>query len=277
MGEITMYRKSKDKYFIIMLLLIGSIGMLLPFFWMVSTSFKPANEIFNIPPTFIPKKPTIQNYVQLFREMNFGIYLKNTLIIALFSMLGLVINALAGYAFAKFQFPGKEKIFYLVLATMMIPGQVTMIPVYLMLNKMGLTNTMPGIILPGLASAFGIFLFRQFMATIPSELIEAARIDGASEFRIFLQIILPESKPVFAVQGTFTFIGAWNSFLWPLIIANDENLYTLSVGLALLKGQHGSDFGLQMAGSTFLVIPIIIVFLFLQRYFVEGITITGIK
>ncbi|WP_153039597.1 carbohydrate ABC transporter permease [Thermoanaerobacter sp. YS13] len=272
-----MYRKSKDKYFIIMLLLIGSIGMLLPFFWMVSTSFKPANEIFNIPPTFIPKKLTIQNYVQLFREMNFGIYLKNTLIIALFSMLGLVINALAGYAFAKFQFPGKEKIFYLVLATMMIPGQVTMIPVYLMLNKMGLTNTMPGIILPGLASAFGIFLFRQFMATIPSELIEAARIDGASEFRIFLQIILPESKPVFAVQGTFTFIGAWNSFLWPLIVANDENLYTLSVGLALLKGQHGSDFGLQMAGSTFLVIPIIIVFLFLQRYFVEGITITGIK
>ncbi|MDI3312575.1 MAG: carbohydrate ABC transporter permease, partial [Thermoanaerobacterium sp.] len=214
-----MKNKNRDRYIIILLLSIGAITMVIPFFWMISTSFKPSSEIFNIPPTFIPKKPTIENYIQLFQQMNFGIYLKNTMIIAMFSMLGLLINALAGYAFAKFQFPGKEKIFYIVLSTMMIPGQVTMIPVYLMLNKIGLTNTMTGIILPGLVSAFGIFLFRQFMSAIPSELIEAARIDGASELRIFLQIIMPESKPVFAVQGIFAFIGAWNSFLWPLIIA----------------------------------------------------------
>ncbi|WP_018133519.1 carbohydrate ABC transporter permease [Effusibacillus pohliae] len=272
-----MKENRKEKVWIVLLLLIGAAAMVLPFLWMVVTSFKPESEVFNIPPTLIPKHPTLGNYIELFQKMNFVVYLKNTFVIAIFSFLGLFLNALAGYAFAKFQFPGKEKLFYLVLATMMIPGQVTMIPVYLMLNEMGLTNTMAGIILPGLVGAFGIFLFRQFMATIPTELIEAARLDGAGEFRIFWQIILPESKPVLAVQSIFTFIGAWNSFLWPLIVANDERLYTLSVGLALLKGQHGGNFALQMAGSAFLVIPIIIVFLFFQKYFVKGITISGMK
>jgi len=159
----------------------------------------------------------------------------------------------------------------------MIPGQVTMIPVYLILNKMGLTNTMTGIILPSLVGAFAIFLFRQFMSTIPDELLEAMRLDGAGEFRIFLQIALPVSASVLAVQGILTFIAGWNSFIWPLIIANDENLYTLSVGLQLLKGQYGSNYGLQMAGSSFMVVPILIVFLIFQRYIMDNYTISGIK
>ena len=154
---------------------------------------------------------------------------------------------------------------------MMIPGQVTMIPVYLLINAMGLTNTMAGIVLPGLVGAFGIFLFRQFMSTIPTDLIEASRLDGAGELRIFFRLIVPITKPVFAVQGILAFIGAWNSFLWPLIMANDQKLYTLSVGLQLLKGQHGSDFGLQMAGAAFMVVPIIIVFSFFQNILLKDI------
>jgi multiple sugar transport system permease protein len=272
-----MKHASVERYFVTAVLLAGGVVMAVPFLWMLITSFKPEGDVFNIPPTFIPEHPTLENYINLFQNMNFMLYLKNTIIIVIFSFVGLFFNALAGYAFAKFQFPGRDKLFYLVLATMMIPGLVTMIPVYLMLNQMGLTNTMTGIILPGLAGAFSIFLFRQFMTTIPTELIEAARLDGAGEFRIFLQIVMPACKPVFAVQGIFAFIGAWNSFLWPLIVANDENLYTLSVGLALLKGQYGGNFALQMAGSSFLVIPIIIVFLFFQKYIVEGITISGMK
>jgi multiple sugar transport system permease protein len=184
---------------------------------------------------------------------------------------------MAGYGFAKFQFKGKGFLFYLVLATMMIPGQVTMIPVYLILNQMGLTNSMLGIVLPGLVGAFAIFLFRQFMSDIPEELLEATRLDGAGEFRTFLQIVLPISTPILAVQAILTFIGGWNSFLWPLIIANDEKLYTLSVGLSLLKGQNESQFALQMAGSTFMVVPIMIIFIVFQKYIIENYTISGIK
>ncbi|MNI37815.1 L-arabinose transport system permease protein AraQ [compost metagenome] len=184
---------------------------------------------------------------------------------------------MAGYAFAKFDFPGKNKFFYIILATMMIPGQVTMIPTYLIINQLHLVNTMAGIVLPGLVGAFAIFLFRQFMTTIPIDLLEAARLDGAGELRIFFQLMVPIVKPVFAVQGILTFIGAWNSFLWPLIIANDERLYTLSVGLSLLKGQYGTEFGLQMAGAAFMVVPIIIIFIFFQKHIIEGYTISGIK
>src|SRR5699024_120302 len=174
----------------------------------------------------------------------------------------------AGYGFGKFQFKGKEFWFIVVLITMMLPGQITMIPTYLILNEAGLTNTMTGIILPGLASAFNIFLIRQFMETIPDDLIEAARLDGASEFYIFMKLIIPLSKPILAVQVILTFIGAWNSFLWPLIIANDESLYTLSVGLALLQDKNGTDFALQMAGSAIMVVPVIIIFIIFQKYFV---------
>lgn len=244
---------------------------------MILSAFKPESEVLQLTPTLWPETFTADNFIYLFENMNFAVYLRNTIIIVLCSFVGLFFNAMAGYAFAKYKFKGREKLFYLVLATMMIPGQVTMIPVYLILNQMGLTNTMAGIVLPGLVGAFSIFLFRQFMSTIPDELLEAARLDGASEFRVFMQLVLPISKPIMAVQGILTFIAGWNSFLWPLIIANDESLYTLSVGLSLLKGQYGGNFALQMAGSTFMVVPIVIIFIIFQKHIIEGYTISGMK
>jgi multiple sugar transport system permease protein len=259
------------------ILAVGGLLISIPFIWMILSAFKTESEVMQIPPTLWPNKFTFENFVNLFENMNFALYLKNTIIVVLCSFIGLFLNAMAGYGFAKFKFKGKEKLFYLVLATMMIPGQVTMIPVYLILNEMHLTNTMAGIVLPGLVGAFSIFLFRQFMSTIPDELLEAARLDGASEFRVFMQIVLPICKPILAVQGILTFIAGWNSFLWPLIIANDENLYTLSVALALLKGQYGGNFALQMAGSTFMVVPIIVIFMFFQKYIIESYTISGMK
>ncbi|MDN4620922.1 carbohydrate ABC transporter permease [Paenibacillus sp. PsM32] len=269
--------KPMYKTVIIALLLIGSIAMCIPFVWMILASFKPESEVVALTPKFWPQQATIENYVRLFTEMRFATYLWNTLVIVFFSFIGLFLNAAAGYAFAKFEFPGRNVLYYLVLGTMMIPSQVTMIPVYLLLNQMNLTNTMAGIVLPGMVNAFGIFLFRQFMTTIPADLIEAARLDGASELRTFFQLVIPIAKPIFAVQGILTFIGGWNSFLWPLIIANDENLYTLSVGLSLLKGQYGGDFAIQMAGASFMVVPIVILFIFMQRHIIEGYTISGMK
>ncbi|MBY6037655.1 carbohydrate ABC transporter permease [Fictibacillus nanhaiensis] len=259
------------------ILLIGGLLVAIPFIWMILSAFKPESEVLQLTPTLWPETITTKNFIYLFENMNFAVYLRNTIIIVLFSFVGLFFNAMAGYAFAKYKFKGRDKLFYLVLATMMIPGQVTMIPVYLILNQMGLTNTMAGVVLPGLVGAFSIFLFRQFMSTIPDELLEAARLDGASEFRVFMQLILPISKPIMAVQGILTFIAGWNSFLWPLIIANDESLYTLSVGLSLLKGQYGGNFALQMAGSTFMVIPIVIIFIIFQKHIIEGYTISGMK
>lgn len=270
-------KRNLEKWSAMILLILGGLIVSLPFIWMISSSFKPESEILQMPPTLFAENPTFQNYISLFTNMNFGVYLKNTLIIVALSFVGLFFNAMAGYGFAKYHFKGKERVFYVVLATMMIPGQVTMIPVYLLLNKMGLINTMIGIVLPGLAAAFSIFLFRMFMSTIPTDLIEAARLDGAGEFYIFFRLIMPISKPIFAVQGILTFIAAWNSFLWPLIIANDESLYTLSVGLSLLKGQYASNFALQMAGAAFMVIPIIIIFSLFQKYIVEGFTTSGLK
>ncbi|HAB0668181.1 TPA_asm: carbohydrate ABC transporter permease [Listeria monocytogenes] len=262
---------------VITILTVGGFFMILPFIWMVLSSLKTDAEILKIPPTIWPETFTLDNFTKLFTEMDFAIYLKNTLIIVFFSFFGLFLNAMAGYGFAKFKFKGKNKLFYLVLATMMIPGQVTMIPVYLLLNAAGLTNTMTGIVLPGLVGAFGIFLFRQFMSTISDDLLEAARLDGASEFYIFWRIVIPISRPVLAVQGILTFIAGWNSLLWPLIIANDEKFYTLSVGLQLLKGQYGSNYALQMAGATFMVIPIILIFMTFQKYILKGFNVSGMK
>ncbi|OXM12996.1 carbohydrate ABC transporter permease [Paenibacillus herberti] len=260
-------------------IILGVIGvaMVMPFVWMVLSSFKTEAEVKQIPPTFWPESFNLDSFKMLFTEMDFGVYLGNTLLITLFSFFGLLLNAMAGFGFARYKFKGRDGMFFFVLATMMIPGQVTMIPVYLILNSMSLTNTMIGIVLPGFISAFGIFLFRQFMSTLPEEIMEATRLDGASEYRLFAQVALPMSKPIMAVQAILTFIAGWNSFLWPLIIANDEKLYTLSVGLQLLKGQNGTNFALQMAGATFMVVPILIIFILFQRQIIENYNISGIK
>ncbi len=266
-----------DQVMVLMILTMGGILMITPFIWMILTSFKVESEAMLMPPTFLPQTPTVQNYMTLFTELNFLTYFRNTIAIVIFSFVGMFLNAMAGYAFAKFKFPAKNILFYIVLATMMIPSQVTMIPVYLILNKMGLTNTMLGIVLPGLVGAFGIFLFRQFMEGIPTELIEAARLDGAGEYYIFFKLVVPIAKSIFAVQGILTFIGGWNSFLWPLIIANDEKYYTLSVGLSLLQGQNGTKFALQMAGASIMVVPIMIIFCLFQKHIMQGFAISGMK
>ena len=259
------------------LLAVGAFATAFPFIWMVFASVKPRSESVAYPPALLPQEPTFEFFQQLFVELDFGRYLVNTLAIVIISMAGLLLMAAAGYGFAKFQFRGRDALFFLVLITMMIPVQVTMIPTYLILNGMKLTNTLVGIALPTLVSGFSIFLFRQFMATIPTEMIEAARIDGAGEWRIFFRIILPMSRPILAVQVVLTFIAGWNSFLWPLIIANDQRLYTLSVGVALLNQQIATNPSLQMAASTLMVVPILIVFIVFQRYVVQGFALSGLK
>ena len=258
-------------------LAIGALITAFPFIWMLATAFKPQRESVRYPPTIAPEQPTLEWFQTLFTELDFGRYLVNTVIVVLIGMVGLLFMAMAGYAFAKFDFRGRRWMFFVVLATMMIPIQVTMIPTYLILNGMKLTNTLLGIALPTLVSGFSIFLFRQFMTTIPDEMLEAARIDGAGEFRTFWQIVLPMSGPILAVQVVLTFISGWNSFLWPLIIASDQKLYTLSVGLALLNQQLAVNPSLQMAAATVMVVPILIVFIIFQRYVIQGFALSGLK
>lgn len=259
------------------LLAVGALLTAFPFRWMIFGSVKPRSESVAYPPQLLPQEPTFEFFVELFTKLDFGRYLVNTLLIVAICMVGLLFMAAAGYGFAKFSFPGRDVLFFLVLVTMMIPGQVTMIPSYLILNGLDLTNTLIGIALPMLVSGFSVFLFRQFMTTIPDEVIEAARMDGAGEWRIFLRIVLPMSGPILAVQVVLTFIAGWNSFLWPLIIANDQRLYTLSVGLSLLNQQIATNPALQMAASTLMVVPILVVFVVFQRYIVQGFALSGLK
>lgn len=266
------------RIFIHLLLFLGLAITLAPFIWMISTSFKSSESVFTFPPQWIPKHPTIEQYQTLFREVNFLQFFKNSVIVAFgITLFSLFLNSLGGFAFAKHKFPGREKIFALLLATMMVPGQITMIPVFLMLKSVGLINSYWGLIIPAGASAFGIFLMRQFITTIPTDLIESARIDGCSEFRIYWTIILPLCKPVIAALGIFTFMGSWNAFLWPLIVMIKENMYTLPVALANLSGQHATKFGLLMAGAVVVVIPVLIVFIIAQRYVIKGVAVTGLK
>jgi multiple sugar transport system permease protein len=275
---MTMARRSRTRTVIIGALLgLGAIITSFPFVWMVTSSLKPLSESRLIPPSLLPQSPTFDSYVRLFTELDFTRYLFNTLIVVAISFMGMFLIAMAGYGFAKFRFRGRNVMFLLVLATMMIPVQVTMIPTFLILNSVHLTNTLVGVALPTLVSGFTLFLARQFMTTIPDEILEAARIEGAGEARILVSIVLPMSRPILAVIGVLTFITAWNSFLWPLIIATDSDNYTLSVGLNLLNQQLTVSPPLQLAGASLMVIPILIVFVVLQRHIVQGFTMSGLK
>ncbi len=251
---------------------------LAPFGWMLSTSLKTSQSIFAMPPKWIPDQVTFEHYKYLFENIKFFNYFKNSIFVAVSIMaLSMFFNSLAGFAFAKYKFPGREKIFTLLLATMMVPGQVSMMPVFLILKKLGLLNTFTGLILPAASGVFGIFLMRQFMLSIPSDLIDSARIDGCSEFRMFWNIMLPLCRPVLATLAIFTFMGVWNELLWPLIIMTDDKKYTLTVALANLNGQHNTEWGLLMAGSVVVVVPILLVFILLQKQFIKGISLTGVK
>ncbi|CAM3815813.1 carbohydrate ABC transporter permease [Aeromicrobium ponti] len=259
-------------------LILGSVGMLVPFVWMILSALKPNNEIFTSPPTFLPKDPNWGNFVEAWGSGDFTQYFINTSIISvLTTVITLFICSLAGYTFAKFNFMGKKVLFLLFLGTMMIPMQVIMIPIFLMMSKIGLLNSYWSVILPLVANAYGVFLMRQFMSTIPTELMEAARIDGCSEFRIFWQIILPLTKPALVTLGILTFLGAWNEFLWPLIMLDSPDMMTLQVALTQFQGQYEVKWNLLMAASALSMIPIALIFIVFQRYLVEGIASSGVK
>lgn len=266
------------KFIIYSLVIVIAICALLPFFWMISASLMPNGAASVYPPRFIPEHVTFEQYKSLFTRLNLTRFLLNSLIISVgVTICSLLLNSMAGYAFAKHRFAGKKSLFKLLLSSMIIPGQVTMLPVFLMLKNMGLINTYFAIIIPGMASIFGIFLIRQFAYSIPDSLIEAAKIDGASEFQIYSRIIIPLCKPILVTLGIFTFMGTWNDFLWPLIVMTDSSMYTMPVALANLMGEHAQDTELMMAGSVVTIIPVLLVFLVLQKYYIKGIMMGSVK
>jgi multiple sugar transport system permease protein len=259
-------------------LAIGAMAMVLPFYWMVLTSLKSKSEIVRIPPSFFPQSLTLGNYVEAWERLDFPILLRNSAFLA-FTMTVTILfsSSLVGYVFAKIEFPGRELLFVVILSSMMIPFNVVMIPLFLLIVKLHWANTYWGIIIPGIFSSFGIFLMRQVMGTIPDELLDAARIDGASEFRIFGSVALPLSTSPLAALGTLTFMGQWDAFLWPLIVLTRGDLFTLPVGLALFNNRFYTEYGPLLAGATISVIPILIVFLFAQRLFIESVALQGMK
>lgn len=258
-------------------LALGAVVTAFPFLWMLLSSVKPLSETRSVPPTIAPAAPTLAAYAQLFSQLDFARYVVNTLVVVALGFLGMGLVVVAGYGFAKFRFPLRNAMFMVALATMMIPAQVTMIPTFLILNKVHLVNTLLGVAAPTLVSGFTLFLARQFMLGIPDEIIEAARLDGAGELRVLWSVVMPMSRPILSVLGVLTFITGWNSFLWPLVIATDSDNYTLSVGLSLLNRQLTVNPALQMAGASIMVVPILIVFVLLQRHIVQGFAMSGLK
>ena len=270
-------KKSKSKFIVIIGLGVLSLIFMFPFFWMILSSFKPISEVSSLPPQLFSEGMNFDAYIRLFDAWDFLLYFKNTIILVVFAFFGIILSAMTGYGFAKFKFRSRETLFILVLATMMIPAQVNMIPNFVFISKLGLANTFAAMALPGLVGGYSIFLFKQFMTTIPDEVLEAARIEGLGEVKIFFKIVLPMSRPILAIQAILAFIGSWNAFLWPLIVAQDPSKYTLSLGLSLTQGQNSSDIPMQMAGATVMVIPVLIVFFMLQKYILDGYNISGIK
>ena len=260
-------------------LFIGLLIMVVPFIWMLLGSFKPTAELRQVPPTWWPVQGTFENFTELFSRQNFGRFFFNSAVVATAVTLGnLLFCSMLGYALAKLEFPGKRILFLVVLGTLMVPSVVTFMPLFIVVSNLGLVNTHAGLILPFLAGAFGVFLMRQFIMGIPDELLDAARVDGAGEYYIFWRIVLPLCGAPLATLAILTFLGSWNSFLWPLVAALTEDMYTLPVAVALFStGQQESNLGIQLAGAVIVVVPVLIVFILLQRYFTQGIAMTGIK
>ncbi|NMB13038.1 MAG: carbohydrate ABC transporter permease [Firmicutes bacterium] len=250
--------------------------MLLPFFWMVSTSLKEPGAVFLYPPQWIPDPIDWSNYTRIFQVLPFSRFYLNSFIHAgSVTILQLITCSLAGYAFARLRFPGRDTLFMGYLATLMIPGQVVIIPNFILLRTIGWIDTYQALILPNAFSAFGTFLLRQFFMSLPEELEDAARIDGCGYFGIYWYVILPLSKPALTSLTIFTFLGQWNNFIWPLIVINSVEMNTLTVGLRTLQGQYNTAWTLLMAGSVLALLPILIMFFLGQRYFIKGVTLTG--
>jgi multiple sugar transport system permease protein len=258
--------------------ILVSLTMVLPFIWMLSSSLKLESEIFGLPIKWIPETFHWSNYQKVWTRVPFHIYYLNTLKIAVITTILVVINSsLAGYAFAKIKFPESNRLFFIYIATMMIPYQVMMIPQFMLMKQLGLVNTHWSLILLGTFNPFGVFLFRQFFLSIPDELLEAARIDGLSEFGIYWRIILPLSKPAIATLVIFTFMHTWNDFLGPLIYLTSDRLYTLQLGIQHFITQYNTEYSLLMAAAVSSILPTIIVFFLAQDHFIKGVANTGIK
>ena len=251
---------------------------LFPLAWMVSASLMAPGEASTFPPPLLPRAATLANYRELFATAGIGRQVGNSLLVSVgATLLSLAFNLSAGYAFAKLRFTGRERLFRTLLGALVIPAQVTMMPLFLMLKQMGLVNSYAGALVPWLASVFGIFLVRQYAMSIPDEIIEAARMDGASEARIFTAVVLPLLKPVVVTLSVLTFLGAWNDFMWPLIVLTDRDLQTLPVALAGLSREHVQDTELMMAGAVITVLPVLLLFLSLQRYYMQGLVMGSVK
>ncbi len=251
---------------------------LFPLLWMVSASLMPTGEATLFPPRLFPSVPTFAQYDALFTRLHLARAAANSALVATaVTLVSLLFNSMAGYAFAKLRFPGRDRLFALLLAALVIPGQVAMLPLFLMMKSLGLINTYWGVMVPGLASIFGIFLMRQYALSIPDSLLDAARTDGAGELRIYWSIVLPSCTPILVTLAIFTFLGTWNDFLWPLIVLTDAEMYTLPVALANLVGEHVQDTELMMAGAVLTVLPVVALFMVLQRSYIAGILSGGVK
>ena len=273
-------RKRIRRMLAYVLLIAIAAGLLLPFLWMVSASLKGDEEIFAVPPRFIPETIRWDNYVEVFDRMPFLAYLRNTTFITVFTILGTVLSSsLVAYAFACLKWPGRDKLFLFVVATMMLPLHVIMVPLFVIFKELHWLNTYKPLIIPAWlgGGAFNIFLLRQFFLGIPKELFDAARIDGCSEFRIYRTIAMPLARPALITVAILTFMFAWNDFLGPLIYLSEQSKNTLALGLALFVGQHATEWGILMAASILMMIPMVAIFFFFQRYFIKGFTMSGLK
>jgi multiple sugar transport system permease protein len=259
-------------------LIVGAVATLAPLVWMVAASFMSAGQATTYPPHFVPRPATLENYRILFTRLDIARNLTNSVIVS-FAATGLstIINAMAGYAFAKFRFRGRDPLFRTMLAGLVIPAQVGMLPLFVIMKQLHLVNSYWAVIIPSMSSIFGIFLVRQYALSIPDELLDAARIDGASELSIFWRIVLPLLRPILVTFAVFMFMSVWNDFMWPLIVLSDDAKYTLPVALANLTGEHVQDTELMMAGAVVTLAPVLAAFVFLQRYYIEGITMGSVK
>ncbi|HOY25138.1 MAG TPA: carbohydrate ABC transporter permease [Mesotoga sp.] len=260
------------------LLIIFAFIMLMPFVWMLLSTFKDQRELFEFPPKFLPKKLSLNNYIEVFKTVPFVRYYLNSLLVTFTSVvLNLFSSSLAGFAFAKYRFRGREIIFKVILGAMMIPFPVTIIPLYIMVYDLGLVDSYFALIMTGSVSIFGTFLMRQFIVNIPDDLLDAARIDGSSEFGTYVRIILPNLRAPLSALAVFSFMSTWNAFLWPLLVVNDDSHRTVQLGVQFFTQRYGDLIHLQITAAAMAIIPIIVLYLFLQRQFIQGITMTGLK
>jgi multiple sugar transport system permease protein len=271
-------RRGPGKIALYLALVAGAVICLLPMLWMLAASFMPTGEANTYPPRLWPSHATVEHYAALFTRVNLGRAFVNSAIVSVsVTVLAVLVTSMAGYALAKFRFRGRDALFRLLAAGLVVPVQVSMLPLFLLFKELGLVNTYAAVIIPGIASIFAIFLVRQYLLALPDDLLDAARIDGASELRIYISIVLPVTTPILATLAIWTFLATWNDFMWPLIVLSNGSMYTLPVALANLIGEHAQDTELMMAGSVLTVLPVMLVFLLLQRYYVQGITAGSLK